>query len=468
MTVKTTDTRPTPEDRARAGKAARKQTPRSSHSEWKIRRRRAVAVELLEQQAVSRVLELVPIRYGRMISSPFAFYRGAALIMASDLARTPTSGFIAQICGDAHMANFGLFASPERELVFDVNDFDETLPGPWEWDVKRLAASLEIAGRSRSFSERDRTTLVRRCVRRYREEMAGFAAMTNLQVWYSRLDAGELRNLAARVGKSQAKRTRSIISRAESHDSNRAFSKLCSRSNGRVRFASNPPLLVPIEELVDGSAGKALLDSLNGLLLLYRRSLDDDKRLLLGGFEAVDLARKVVGVGSVGTRCWAVLLCGRDPSDPLILQAKEAEASVLESFVGKSDYDNHGQRVVEGQRIMQAVSDILLGCVRAEGVDGKARDFYVRQLWDGKGSYEVEGSVPSGLAAYGEVCAWTLARAHARSGDRIAISSYLGSGDAFDVAIAEFARSYADQSEADFSALVRAVNTGQVTAETGV
>lgn len=412
--------------------------------------------------------ELLPIRHGRMLASPFAFFRGAALVMAHDLASTPNTGLGVQLCGDAHLMNFGGFGSPERQLVFDLNDFDETLPGPWEWDLKRLAASLAVAGRECGFTDAERRTAVQRTARTYREVIGHFASMGNLAVWYSRLDAATLRTLkAARVGGRARRRVRQTAERARAHDHVRAFSKLTTVVDGTVRLVSRPPLVVRLAELLGDDAAD-LSGAIAKLIAEYARSLPGDRRVLLDGFRVQDMALKVVGVGSVGTRCWVVLLRGRDHTDPLFLQVKEAGPSVLEPFLGKSTYANHGQRVVEGQRLMQAVSDVLLGWVRTTGIDGQRRDFYVRQLWDWKGSIDVTTMVPLGMALYGEVCAWTLARAHARSGDRVAIAGYLGSSDAFDRAMASFAESYADQNERDYDALRAAVRSGRLAAAEGL
>ncbi len=442
------------------------QTPRESHAEFHPGRRDPV--ELLEQQAATRVPDLVPIRYGRMLVSPFTFYRGAALVMATDLSTTPVSGLTVQACGDAHLANFGGFASPERDLVFDVNDFDETLPGPWEWDVKRLAVSLAVAGRDRGFDDRQCRTTVLASVRSYREAMRSFAQMGELAIWYSRMDGAMLDRWRAQASAKAVKRFQAGVAKARTKDSLRAFAKLTTRVDGKVQLVSDPPLIVPLEDLLPGAEGDAIRATLRSLVHQYGQTLPHDRRRLLERFELVDFARKVVGVGSVGTRAWVLLLTGRDGQDPLFLQAKEAEPSVLEAFVGKSKFDNHGRRVVEGQRLMQSASDILLGWVRAEGIDGQTRDFYIRQLWDAKGSANIEAMSPSTLAIYAEMCGWTLARAHARSGDSIAIAAYLGKGSAFDQAIGEFAEHYADQNELDHQALAEAVKTGRVTATTGI
>ncbi len=456
-------------ERVESGKAARAEVPRSAHGGFEPSPTRPDPIALLEEQAASRVPELVPIRYGRMLVSPFAFYRGAALIMASDLAGTPRSGLMAQVCGDAHLSNFGVFASAERNLVFDVNDFDETLPGPWEWDVKRLAASLVVAARDRGFSSKEGADAVLAAVEGYRNEMQTLAGMRDLDVWYRRLDADRLlKDLGSQVTARMAKRSDKTLAKARTQDSLAAFEKLTHMVDGEPRIVSDPPLIVQLKELLPGAEGEEFFDRIHGMLRSYRRTLQSDRRHLLEQFRVVDIARKVVGVGSVGTRAWIVLLEGRDGSDPLFLQAKEAQASVLERFVGKSTYACCGERVVAGQHIMQASSDIFLGWETTEGVDGVRRDFYMRQLKDWKGSVDTEQMVPAGLASYGRVCGWTLARAHARSGDRIAISAYLGTSPAFDRAIVSFAHAYADQNQRDYQTLQQAVADGRVTAETGL
>ncbi len=456
---------PTPEQRAARGKAARKTVPRSSHGEWTAPAGRPDPIDILEAQAESRVQELVPIRNGRMVSSAFAFYRGAAAIMASDLATTPRSGITVQACGDAHVSNFGLFGSPERELLFDINDFDETLPGPWEWDVKRLAASLAIAGRNNGFPAKRRREIALRAAAGYRTAMWQFAAMRNLEVWYANLHVQEgLPRLRAMLDKQSVKDAEKLVGKARTKDSMQAFEKLTHVVDGERRIISTPPLVVPVEELFSAELVDTLNESFHTLIRTYRRSLLVDRRHLLEDFRFAHIARKVVGVGSVGTRAWIVLMLGRDGQDPLFLQAKEAQASVLESYVGKSQYSHHGQRVVEGQRLMQAASDIFLGWERYTGPDGVTRDFYLRQLRDWKGSWAPEAMIPEVMGVYGEMCGWTLARAHARSGDRIAIASYLGSGDSFDRAIAEFSEAYADQNERDHSALTQAIQSGRVKA----
>jgi uncharacterized protein (DUF2252 family) len=462
--------RVTPEERAAAGKAARAEVPRSSHAVWDPPADRADPVAVLQDQARSRVPELIPIRHGRMLASEFAFFRGGAAIMAADLATTtPSSGFRVQLCGDAHLSNFGGFASPDRDMVFSVNDFDETIPGPWEWDVKRLAASFAIAGRERGFSPRERREIVLASMSRYREAMREFAGMRNLDVWYARLDStGMLQRWRKDVTAKAVRTFEQNVAKARGKDSLRALAKLCHDVNGGPRIISDPPLIVPLDELLSGADHAQLDAALRRIIRDYQRSVPRDRRHLLDGYECVDVARKVVGVGSVGTRAWIALLLGRDGGDPLFLQVKEAQESVLAPFAGPSRYRNQGQRVVEGQRLMQAASDILLGWYRTEGLDGKQRDFYVRQLWDWKLSADVEHMSPSTMRIYGEACGWTLARGHARSGDRIAIAAYLGSGQRFETAIAEFSEAYADQNERDYRAFSAAVDDGVLTAEQGL
>jgi uncharacterized protein (DUF2252 family) len=460
----------TPVERAARGKAARATVPRASHAVFAPATDRPDPVALLAEQAATRVPELVPVRWGRMLVSPFAHYRGAALPMASDLATTPVSGLAVQACGDAHLSNFGIFGSAEHRLVFDVNDFDETLPGPWEWDVKRLAASLEVAARENGFGDGQRRDIVTAAVTSYRLAMRGFADMTNLEVWYAHADAAQLRaGLDAQLTVRQRKKFDQGMDRARTSDSMRSVAKLTRVVDGRPRIRSDPPLLVPVTEMTPGDSDRASVESdLAGLVAQYRRTLETDRRFLLEQFEVCDMARKIVGVGSVGTRCWIILLLGRDTGDPLFLQVKEAEKSVLSRFVGASQYANQGQRVVAGQRLMQATSDIFLGWQRTPaGVDGTPRDFYVRQLRDWKFALDIAAMPAAAMRAYGEACGWTLARAHARSGDRIAIAAYLGSSDVFDRALARFAAAYADQNERDHQALADAAASGRITAEQG-
>lgn len=456
-------------ERTALGRQARSQVPRSSHAQFEPAPDRPDPIAILEEQAASRVPELVPIRYGRMLSSPFAFFRGAAAIMAGDLSKTPRSGITAQLCGDAHLSNFGVFASPERRLIFDVNDFDETHRGPWEWDVKRLAASVSILGRERQMTPKQCADAAKSVAEAYRLEMQTLAGLPELDVWYRHFDADKLmKDLAPQMAPTLAERTKSGLAKARTQDSLRAADKMSVVQDGGRRFISNPPLVVPIRELLPGPEGENLAEALNGLLRSYRRTLQSDRKYLLDRFRAVDLARKVVGVGSVGTRCWIVLLLGRDESDPLILQAKEAQRSVLEPYTGPSPYRNNGQRVVAGQHLMQATSDIFLGWDRMEEPDGIQADSYVRQLRDWKGSVNPDRLDATSLVVYARACAWTLARAHARSGDRIAVSAYLGTSDVFDKAVAEFAGLYADQNQKDYAALQSAVAAGRVTAQTGV
>ena len=459
----------TPAERTARGKGARAEVPRSSHAAWEPPPNRGDPVQLLEQQAQTRVPELVPIRYGRMLVSPFTFFRGAAYLMASDLADGPRTGLHAQLCGDAHLSNFGAFAAPDRRLVVSVNDFDETLPGPFEWDVKRLVASFAVAGRDRGFDDRERAAINLTVTRSYREAMREFAAMSNLGLWYSRLDVDEvIQRLGQAISPKELKRFEQNLAKTRAKDSLKAFGKLTELVDGEPRIANDPPLVVAIEEVVPPAELHRLDEVIRGVVRSYRRSLAGDRRRLLESYRYVHAARKVVGVGSVGTRAWIILMLGRDGNDPLFLQLKEAETSVLEPFLGKSTYSNHGQRVVEGQRLMQSASDIMLGWIRLEAFDGVTRDFYMRQLWDQKGSALVELMSPRVMTVYAQVCGWTLARAHARSGDGIAIGAYLGGGDGFDRALASFAETYADQNERDYLALKEAVASGRVAVETGL
>ena len=458
-------------ERAARGRSARAECPRSSHAGFELTDDRD-PVAILEAQAPSRLPELVPLRYGRMLVSPFTFYRGAAAVMAHDLASTPRAGLQVQLCGDAHLSNMGGYASPERTLVFDLNDFDETLPGPFEWDVKRLAASFEIAGRDRNFTDAERSAAVLSVVRSYREWMRRLAEASNLDVWYAQLDVDTVeRNLRAQQAKQQADTVAKAAAKARTKDSMKAFAKLTHEVDGEPQIVSDPPLIVPAAELAEqaGFSPEQLEAGIHQLYREYRATLQPDRRHLLEEFRMVDLARKVVGVGSVGTRCWIVLLLGRDEKDPLFLQIKEAQASVLEPYLGKSGYSNHGERVVMGQRLMQATSDIFLGWVHAKTtLDTAERDFYVRQLWDWKTSVDLDVILPKGLELYGEVCGFILARAHARSGDRIAMASYLGKADTFDRALHEFAVAYADQNERDHAALRQAADEGRITVQEGL
>jgi uncharacterized protein (DUF2252 family) len=460
---------PSPGERAAMGKAARAEVPRSVHGYWEPALDRPDPVEMLEEQSATRVPELVSIRYGRMLVSAFTFFRGAAYPMAADLADEPRTELNVQLCGDAHLSNFGAFAAPDRRLVFSVNDFDETLPGPFEWDVKRLVASFAVAGRDRGFDTKQRRAINATAARAYREAMRNFAAMTNLDVWYAHIDIEQIDKAVAEHGSAkQVKRFEKNLAKARSKDSMRAFDKLTEIVDGEPRIISDPPLIVPIEELASGVERAEIEEFVHGTIRSYRRTLTADRRRLLERYRYVHAARKVVGVGSVGTRAWVVLMLGRDSGDPLFLQIKEAEASVLEPFLGKSTFAKHGQRVVEGQRLMQAASDIMLGWIQVAGLDGVIRDFYVRQLWDGKGSALVEFMNPRAMTLYAELCGRTLAKAHARSGDAIAIGSYLGRGDSFDRAMNSFAERYADQNERDYRAVSEAVTSGRIVAETGL
>ncbi|HST90651.1 MAG TPA: DUF2252 domain-containing protein [Brevundimonas sp.] len=481
------------EERAGNGVEARTRTPRSSHAKWRTAVDRPDPVDLLVEQNLTREPDLVPVRHGRMMVSPFTFYRGAAKIMAADLEHTPVAGLTAQLCGDAHLSNFGVFASPERRLLFDLNDFDETLPGPFEFDVKRMATSFTVAGRNNGFSKADTRASTMTSVTAYREAMATFAAMPTMDVWYARLDDDDLmlavrgavtdtnkEAKAAKKGRRAAearkqeklakiavKRAEQVRAKAYRRDSLQALSKLGELVDGRYRIVSQPPVVVPSRDLAAtyGLSPDEIEHTVKDQFRAYRRTLQDDRRQLLERFEVVDMARKVVGVGSVGTRAFIVLLQGRDAQDPLFLQIKEATASVLEPYVGRSRYRQHGERVVQGQRLMQAASDIYLGWTKGRD---ESRNFYWRQLRDMKGSVLVDEMTPVGLTLYARICGWTLARAHARSGDPVAIAEYLGDGVAFDESISDFAKRYADQNEQDYQAFREAIESGRLEAQEGV
>ncbi|HKQ00097.1 MAG TPA: DUF2252 domain-containing protein [Actinomycetes bacterium] len=470
---------PSVEQRRAQGRRARDRAPLSSHAGWVPAADRPDPVGLLQEQDATREPDLVPVRHGRMLVSPFTFYRGAGLIMAADLAATPSAGLHVQLCGDAHLSNFGAFASPERLLLFDLNDFDETLPGPFEYDVKRLAASFTIAGRDNGFSKADMRAATLEAARAYREAMASFAQMGTMDIWYARLDEDELlqtmRRAAAKASRKQAKTARQEektirkgAAKARTHDSLQALSKLGELVDGRYRIVSQPPIVVPMRELESayGLSRDGIEREIREEFHAYRASLRDDRRQLLERFELLDMARKVVGVGSVGTRAFIVLLQGRDQHDPLFLQVKEATRSVLEGYLPKSRYRQHGERVVWGQRMMQAASDVYLGW-STDRVDAR-HDYYWRQLRDMKASVDIETMTPAGLAFYAVICGWTLARAHARSGDPIAIAAYLGKRDQFDQSIADFSERYDDQNERDYQAFAGAIRSGRLQALEGV
>jgi len=458
----------TPEQRIARGRSARAVAPRSAHGEWQPDPGRADPVALLEQQDRDRVPELVPVRHARMAVSPFTFYRGAAAIMAGDLAGTPASGVTVQLCGDAHMSNFGMFASPLRRMLFDVNDFDETFPGPWEWDVKRLAASFEVGGRDRGFRARDRRAIVMECARAYRRQMRRTAGLGTLAAWYDHVDVERLMAQIrleverGRLSKKEARRAEGDVAKARTRDSVRVFARRVSAVDGDLRIRADRPLIVPLEELVaPGTEWEDAEQLIKGLLQSYRRTLSREHHPL-EEFRFVHAARKVVGVGSVGTRCYILLLTGRDHRDPLFLQVKEAVPSVLEPHLQGPRYRNHGERVVVGQRLMQAATDVFLGWQRIRGLDGVTRDYYVRQLHDWKGGANVDRLQVRGAWLYARLCGATLARAHARWGDRIAIAAYLGKGDTFDRAIADFSALYADQNERDYAAFAAAIRSSRL------
>jgi uncharacterized protein (DUF2252 family) len=464
----------TPEERAASGKAARATVPLEAHAEFEPQESRD-PVGLLLGQAKTRVPDLVPIRHGRMLVSPFTFYRGAALVMAADLQSTPTSALQTQLCGDAHLSNFGAYASPERRLVFDINDFDETLPGPFEWDVKRLAASFVVAGRDNGFTRKQYRKATLAAVESYRTTMRTFAAQPILTVWYAHLEMEQAiadykatlspRQLKER--KARIKATEGALAKARTRDSLQAIGKLTTLVNGKREITKNPPLIVPLNDMIDMDPDQAR-KQITALLASYRKTLQSDRRILIDHFELADIAHKVVGVGSVGTRAWILLLESGVEAGGLLLQAKEAGPSALANYAGKSAYANQGERVVAGQHLMQASSDIFLGWLRARGTGGQYKDYYLRQLRDWKMSAVIEEMIPPGMEQYGRWCGWTLARAHARAGDRIAIASYLGKSTKFDNAIADFAEAYADQNERDHAALADAVKTGKVEAQSGV
>jgi uncharacterized protein (DUF2252 family) len=439
-------------ERVAAGRALRERVPRSSHAGWTPATDRPDPVTLLEEQSAGRVPELLPIRYRRMLTSPFTFLRGSAVVMAADLARTPYTGIQVQACGDAHLANFGVFATPERNVVFDINDFDETLPGPWEWDLKRLAASFVVAGRHRGFDQATNRTAVLAMLWVYGTRMRELAAMRTLEVWYSRLDADQLLNA---LKGAQHKAVAKGLDKARLRDSIQAQAKLTEVVDGRRRIIDAPPLIKRVDLDDEGEFVRNTLED-------YARSMQPDRHTLLSRYRFVDAAHKVVGVGSVGTLCLIVLLEGRADDDPLFLQLKQATTSVLERHLHRSRWRNHGQRVVEGQRMTQAASDIFLGWTRGRG--GEHRHFYWRQLRDVKGSADLETIQPAGLVLYGEACGAALARAHARSGDAAMITGYIGTGGSFADAIADFAERYADQTERDHAALAAAVKKGRLEA----
>jgi uncharacterized protein (DUF2252 family) len=459
-------------DSLASGKAARSRAPRASHAELGTRPGDRDPVTILEAQALDRVAELVPVRYGRMLVSPFTFYRGAAAIMAADLADSPRSGIMAQLCGDAHLLNFGVFGSPERRLVFDINDFDETARGPWEWDVKRLAASFEIAGRDREFSGKERRSTVLAAVQGYRSAMAEFAGMRHIEVFYASLDLDAIMTLArAELRAPSVRKVQKMAAASMTRDSLQAQRKLTRLVKGRRLIVSQPPLIVPIEQVLpDDARRERFVVATRESVRDYRSTLEPASRQLLDRYSYGHMARKVVGVGSVGTRCWILLMHGDGPSDPLLLQVKQAMPSVLAPFTNNAaePAQPEGERVVVGQKRIQATTDIFLGWVRGPGTDGVTRDFYIRQLRDWKGSAEISTMVPRGMRTYARLCGWTLARAHARTADRTAIAAYLGKGTSFDEAIARFAVAYADQNERDYATFAAAVASGRLTAQRGL
>ena len=462
----------TSEERRADGEKMRENTPIESHAAWEAPANRPDPVALLKAQGVSRVQALLPLRYKRMSVSAFTFYRGGALIMASDLSNTPSTGIKVQACGDAHISNFGFFNSPERRTVFDINDFDETSIGPWEWDIKRLAASVEICGRDRGFSKKEKKAAVLASVKGYREAMQAFAKMGHQDVWYAHVDVDDLLlSFSDQLSKKEKKAADKIMRKAKRKNSARAITKLTEVKDGKLRIVSIPPSVIPMRDLIEDAGTVGIYDIIGverivkQALAGYRKTLATNTRKLVEQYRGVDIGVKVVGVGSVGTRALIVVMEGADRNDPLVLQIKEAQESVLERFCGKSRFDQHGKRVVEGQHAMQTVSDSLLGWCRLIGEDGKPKDYYVRQLWDGKGSIDLDLIGAKSLKFLAEVCGATLAHAHARTGDRFEIAGYLGDDDAFDKAILQFARAYADQNEADYSRFMEALESGELDVE---
>lgn len=456
--------KPTPSADRDLGKGARKAVARAQLGAWQPHEGREDPVEILQRQARTRLPDLIPLRYERMSASAFSFYRGAAAIMAADLGPRPRTGLVVQLAGDAHLANFGGFATAERLLIFDLNDFDETLPGPFEWDVQRLVASFEVAGRHRGLTPAQRATLVGNVATTYCEAMGEFAGMTRLDVWYARITADDIATRwGAGVGAQRVEAFRRVLDKGRRRTSARAVSRYSQVGpDGQLRIISQPPFVVPIRDLV-GMPDEEVRQFAGRILAVYRESLPDDRKVLIDGYHPTSAARKVVGVGSVGTRCWIALLVANDDSrDDLVLQFKEAGPSVLEDVTAPSQYANHGQRVVEGQRLMQAAGDLLLGWVRMAGLDGVERDFYVRQMWDWKTSADLETMDDLALEIYARMCGWTLARAHARTGNRYALAAYLGAGKPFERAMQEFAASYADQNDSDYAAFLRAIDEGRI------
>lgn len=465
----------TPEESAARGVALREEVPLKTHATWQESEDRPDPVELLRSQGETRVQQLLPLRYERMSVSAFTFYRGAALIMASDLSHTASTGIQVQACGDAHISNFGLFLSPERRTVFDINDFDETAPAPWEWDVKRLAASVEICGRDNGFSKKKRKAAVRACVNGYRDAMLRFATMGNIDVWYAHLDADTISNIV-KVDKATSKAATKLIKKSKGKNSARAVRKFTEVVDGKLRIVSDPPVIVPLRDLASQVEDPETTKHLNQLfgsentekligtiLAQYKLTLSPERRHLVASYTPVDMAHKVVGVGSVGTRAWIIVLRGASEDDSLVLQVKEAQESVLERFVGKVETLHHGRRVVDGQRAMQTASDSLLGwCQMPDEPGGVPKHYYVRQLWDGKGSIDLSLLNPEQLASIARACGATLAHAHARTGDRFAIAAYLGDSDDFDRALVKFARAYADQNEADYARFMQALEAGEL------
>ena len=449
-----------PRDRSRAGIATRTKAPLDAHAIWKVKEGRREAISLLEEQSAIRVPDLIPLRYKRMSASPFTFYRGTVLIMTNDLASTPVTGIPVQCVGDAHIGNFGIFRSPSARLVFDINDFDETAIGPWEWDLKRLAASVEICGRANKIKEKDRRAAVVQCVHTYRTRMKWFSEMDYLDAWYEHLDVEETLDRFETTGSKRSRVLREAAMKALLKDNDAAAAKLCRYESGKLRFKSNPPELVPINQLDDYADLDALQARIDTLFESYRHSLYDDRRWVFDHLRYQDAARKVVGVGSVGQRAWTSVWIARDIDDPMMIQMKEATYSVLEHYCGASPYATHGERVVQGQKLIQNTADVLLGWSSFMAEDGRPRDYYVRQLWNGKGSIDIDNLNASGLSDLSRMCAWSLAHAHARTGDSIAIANYMGGTDEFDQAIASFAVSYAEQNDEDYAVFKKLLKSG--------